>query len=269
MNSAIVIPARYGSSRFPGKPLADIRGKSMLERTWTIAKNAGADEVFITTDDDRIERAAAQFGARVVRTRPECANGTERVFESLQVLGIQPQIVLNFQGDAVLTPPWVLSELLQAMRADSRVQMATPATKLTFEKFDDIRKQKSAGVVGGTLVVFDKNKNALYFSKSPIPFVRTKIEYAPLYRHVGLYAYKYETLKQYLSLPQSDLERLEGLEQLRALENGISIKIVVVDYRDRTHWSVDSPEDLKKVEEIIDREGELFPGLSISEGVKQ
>ncbi|HEY9760774.1 MAG TPA: 3-deoxy-manno-octulosonate cytidylyltransferase [Oculatellaceae cyanobacterium] len=267
MNSAIVIPARYGSSRFPGKPLANIRGKSMLERTWTIAKSAGADEVFITTDDDRIEIAAAEFGAKVIRTRPECANGTERVFESLQVLGIEPQIVLNFQGDAVLTPSWVLSDLLAAMRADSSVQMATPATKLTFEKFDDIRKQKLAGIVGGTLVVFDKNKNALYFSKSPIPFVRTKIENAPLYRHIGLYAYRYDTLKRYLALPQSELEQLEGLEQLRALENGIPIKIVVVDYQRRTHWSVDSPEDLKKVEEIIDREGELVPDFSLSGGV--
>ena len=285
MNSVIVIPARYGSSRFPGKPLASIKGKAMLERTWLIARSAGADEVYrlhgyvgyqidlefevgesfvgldevyITTDDDRIESAAKEFGAHVVRTRPECANGTERVFECLQVIGEKPEIVLNFQGDAVLTPPWVLQELLAAMQADANVQMATPATKLSLEKFDDIKRQKAAGIVGGTLVVFDKNKNALYFSKTPIPFVRTKSENAPLYRHVGLYAYRYATLEKYLSLSESDLEKVEGLEQLRALENGIPIKIVVVDYRNRTHWSVDSPEDLIKVEEIIDREGELI-----------
>ena len=258
MQSVIVIPARYGSSRFPGKPLALIKGKAMLERTWLIAKSAQADEVFITTDDDRIESAAKDFGARVVRTRPECANGTERVYESLQKLGEKPEIILNFQGDAVLTPPWVLQELLAAMKSDSNVQMATPATRLSMEKFDDIRTQKAAGIVGGTLVVFDVNKNALYFSKSPIPFVRTKTVDAPLYRHVGLYAYRYPTLEKYLSLPESGLEKVEGLEQLRALENGIGIKVVVVDYRNRTHWSVDSPEDLKKVEEIIDDEGELI-----------
>ena len=258
MNSVIVIPARYGSQRFPGKPLELIKGKAMLERTWLIAQRANADEVIITTDDDRIEAAAKGFGARVVRTRPECANGTERVFESLQKVGEKPDIVLNFQGDAVLTPPWVLSELLDAMKSDPSVGMATPATRLSMEKFEDIRKQKAAGVVGGTLVVFDVNKNALYFSKTPIPFVRTQIDDPPLHRHVGIYAYRFATLEKYLSLPQSGLEKLEGLEQLRALENGIPIKIVVVDYRGRTHWSVDSPEDLVKVEQIIEKEGELI-----------
>lgn len=273
MKSAIVIPARFGSSRFPGKPLASIKGKAMLERTWLIARDADANEVFITTDDDRIEAAAKEFGARVLRTRPECANGTERVYESLQQLETKPEIILNFQGDAVLTPPWVLRELLAAMQADSSVQMATPATRLTMEKFEDIKRQKAAGIVGGTLVVFDKNMNALYFSKQPIPFVRTASADAPLYRHVGLYAYRYDTLAQYLTLPESGLEKVEGLEQLRALENGIPIKIVVIDYRGRTHWSVDSPDDLKKVEDIIDREGELISSLSgdgakTKEGVK-
>lgn len=265
MSSVIVIPARYGSQRFPGKPLELIKGKAMLERTWLIARSANADEVIITTDDDRIEAAAKAFGARVVRTRPECANGTERVFESLQKIGEKPDIVLNFQGDAVLTPPWVLSELLEAMKADPSVGMATPATRLSMQKFEDIRKQKAAGIVGGTLVVFDVNKNALYFSKTPIPFVRTQIEDPPLHRHVGIYAYRFATLEKYLSLPPSGLEKLEGLEQLRALENGIPIKIVVVDYRGRTHWSVDSPEDLVKVEQIIEEEGELIPELSSRE----
>ncbi len=267
MQSAIIIPARYGSQRFPGKPLALIKGKAMLERTWLIARAADADEVIITTDDERIEAAARAFGAKVVRTRPECANGTERVYESLQQLGEKPEIVLNFQGDAVLTPPWVLRDLLAAMKSDASVQMATPAVKLTMEKFDDIRKQKAAGIVGGTLVVFDVNKNALYFSKTPIPFVRTKSDDAPLYRHIGLYAYRYKTLEKYLTLPQSGLEKVEGLEQLRALENGIPIKIVVVDYNHRTHWSVDSPEDLQKVEEIIESEGELIDKAYARESV--
>jgi len=258
MHSVIVIPARYGSSRFPGKPLAVIKGKTMLERTWLIARHSGADQVFIATDDDRIELAAQEFGALVVRTRSECANGTERVFESLEQLIPKPEIVLNLQGDAVLTPPWVLKELLLAMQSDPSVKMATPATKLSLEKFEEIKRQKSLGIVGGTLVVFDKNNNALYFSKLPIPFVRSKNDSLPLYRHVGLYAYRYQTLQEYLSFPESELEKAEGLEQLRALENCIPIKIVVVDYRGRTHWSVDSPEDLKKVEQIIENEGELI-----------
>ena len=264
MNSVIVIPARYGSQRFPGKPLVLIKGKAMLERTWLIAKSALADEVIITTDDDRIEAAAKSFGALVVRTPSECSNGTERVYSALKQIGEKPDIVLNFQGDAVLTPPWVLSDLLAAMRSDATVSMATPATRLTMEKFDDIRKQKASGIVGGTLVVFDVNKNALYFSKTPIPFVRTQIDNPPLHRHVGIYAYRFSTLEKYLALPPSGLEQVEGLEQLRALENGIPIKIVVVDYRGRTHWSVDSPEDLVRVEAIIDKEGELLTDALLS-----
>ncbi len=231
----------------------------MLERTWLVAKQVKADAVLITTDDSRIEKAAREFGAQVVRTRSDCPNGTVRVFEALEQLSEEPEFVLNLQGDAVLTPPHVLQELLDTMAASPEIQIATPATRLSFEKFDDICKQKALGIVGGTLVVFDKNNNALYFSKSPIPFVRTRNEDTPLYRHIGLYAYRYNTLAKYLSLPTGPLEKAEGLEQLRALENGIPIRVVLVDYQGRTHWSVDSPEDLEKVVQIIQQEGELVP----------
>ena len=119
--------------------------------------------------------------------------------------------------------------------------------------------------MGGTLVVFDRNMNALYFSKTPIPFVRpNKLKELPLYRHIGLYAYRYETLANYLTLQPGPLEQVEGLEQLRALENGINVRVVLVDYRGRTHWSVDSPDDVSKVEAIIAREGELVPELAKS-----
>lgn len=260
MKSAIVIPARYGSSRFPGKPLALINGMPMIERTWRIASQAAADMLIVATDDDRIEDLAQGFGAQVVRTSHDCSNGTERVFEALSLTGATPDIVLNLQGDAVLTPPWVLTDLIRAMQADSSVRLATPATKLTLEQYHELANQKAKGVVGGTLVVFDKNFNALYFSKSPIPFLRpTTSEEAPLYRHIGLYAYTYEMLQQYLILPPGKLEKVEGLEQLRALENGIPIRVVIVDYKGRTHWSVDSPDDVQKVEAIIKSEGELFP----------
>ncbi len=260
MKAAIVIPARYGSSRFPGKPLAPISGKTMLERTWRIASAAGADMVVVATDDARITSAATEFGAVVVNTPSECANGTERVYEALNKLAQTPDIVLNLQGDAVLTPPWVLHDLIDVMKRDRSVMMATPAVQLTVEQYKDLASEKARGIVGGTFVVFDKHNNALYFSKSPIPFLRS-IEGAtkpPLYRHIGLYAYRYETLKQYLQLPQGPLEEIEGLEQLRALENGISIRVVVVNYKGRTHWSVDSPTDVQRVEAIIAQEGELF-----------
>lgn len=260
MQSAIVIPARYGSSRFPGKPLAPICGMPMLERTWRIAKEAKPEILIIATDDDRIEEFAKGFGAQVVRTSENCSNGTERVCEALKKLGQSPDIVLNLQGDAVLTPPWVLSELIAAMKQDASVRLATPAAKLSLQQFNDLAAQKASGIVGGTLVVFDKNFNALYFSKSMIPFLRpgSTTSDAPLYRHIGLYAYTYETLKTYLELPVGPLEKVESLEQLRALENGIPIRVVPVDYRGRTHWSVDSPDDIARVEKIIAEQGELF-----------
>lgn len=257
MKSAIVIPARWGSSRFVGKPLHPIKGISLLERTWRIASMAGAELVLIATDDERIEEHAQSFGAHTVRTSESCENGTERVFQALNNYGVKPEIILNLQGDAVLTPPWVLTELIASMKEHDS-QMATPATRLTLEQYQELAAKKAAGIVGGTLVVFDKKFNALYFSKSPIPYVRKAYPDSPLYRHIGLYAYKYETLQEYLSLPISQLEKTEGLEQLRALENCIPIKVVVVDYRGRTHWSVDSPEDVSRVEEIIESEGELF-----------
>ena len=259
MKSVIVIPARYGSSRFPGKPLEKIKGIAMIERTWRIAKQASADRVLITTDDDRIEAYSKSFGAEVVRTGDECANGTERVYEALTNVGETPEIVINLQGDAVLTPPWILDDIIAAMKSDPSVRIATPATRITLQQYQDLAKQKAKGIVGGTLVVFNKQFDAMYFSKSPIPFVRSsKDADLPLFRHIGLYGYTFAALKQYLELPMSELERIEGLEQLRALENCIPIRVVVVDYRGKTHGSVDSPEDITDVEQIIAAQGELF-----------
>ncbi len=264
MKSAIVIPARYGSSRFPGKPLETIKGIAMLERTWRIAKQVKPDLLLITTEDERIEKFAKNFGAEVVRTSHDCANGTERVYEALSLSGEKPDVVLNLQGDAVLTPPWVLEDLLEAMRSDKSVHLATPATKLSLTQYNDLASQKASGIVGGTMVVFDKNFNAMYFSKSMIPFLRptTAESESPLYRHIGLYAYTFDTLKRYLELPVGPLEKVEGLEQLRALENGIPIRVVLVDYRGRTHWSVDSLDDIGRVERIIDAQGELVEDLA-------
>lgn len=260
MKSIIVIPARYDSSRFPGKPLVKISGITMLERTWRIAKQSLADRVVIATDDSRIEDHAKSFGAEVVRTSHDCTNGTERTFEAVSQLDNQADIIVNLQGDAVLTPPWILSDVIKAMKADPSVRIATPAVKISLAEYKDLAAQKAAGIVGGTLVVFNKHSDAMYFSKSPIPFLRTlpEGEEPPLYRHIGLYAYTYSALKEYLALPAGELEKIEGLEQLRALENAIPIRIVLVDYKGRTHGSVDSPTDVPRVQEIIAAQGELF-----------
>jgi len=259
MNTVIVIPARKGSTRFPNKPMALIHGKQLLFRTWSIAKAVkNIDEVFIATDDNDIRTQAEGFGAKVIMTRPECENGTVRVFDAVKQLQDKPQIAVNLQGDAVLTPPWVIQTVVDEMQRDASIPLATPATRLDWKRYDEFVQSKSGGRVSGTLVVFDQKKNALYFSKGLIPFVRDRnVAEPPIYRHIGLYCYRYETLAKYVELKPTPLEEIEKLEQLRALENGISIRIVPVDYRGRTHWSIDNPEDVKIAESIIEREGEL------------
>jgi len=248
MQSVVIIPARYGSTRFPGKPMAQISGTSLLNRVWKIAKAAkNVDEVYIATDDKRILEHLESFGAKAVMTKPECPNGSFRCMEAVENLKIRPDIVINLQGDAVLTPPWIIEEVINEFKKDNNVQIASPAVRLT-----------KGSKTGGTLVVFDLKKDALYFSRAKIPFNRDDQETVQgLYRHIGIYGYKLNALKQYVGFKSTPLEEIEKLEQLRALENGMKIRMVVVDYKGRTHWAVDRPEDIDIVEEIIKKEGEL------------
>ena len=261
MKVIIVIPARYGSTRFPGKPLAPVSGKSLLQRTWSIGKAVEhVDEVFIATDDDRIAEHGKSFGAQIIMTK-ECSNGTERAYEAITKASLSPDIIINLQGDAVLTPPWIIQSIVDAMIADPSIQLATPATRLTWPQYEKLVASKASGQAGGTTVTFDKNNNALYFSKAIIPFLRNRngddSGEPPVFRHIGLYGYSRQCLEQYLKLKPTILEKSEGLEQLRALENGIPIKVVLVDYRGRSHWAIDSPEDVRVAESIIEKEGEL------------
>jgi len=264
MQSVIIIPARYGSTRFPGKPLAQILGRSLLERTWLIAKAVlGIDQVYVATDDERIVSHTKEFGGEAIMT-PPCENGTERALAALKAAKLKPDVVINLQGDAVLTPPTVIQPILDILQADATIDIATPATRMRMEAYEELCKQKQAGNAGGTLVTFDKNGRALYFSKSPIPYIRKIDQFLkrpasefPVFRHIGLYGYRYSALERYVGLPASPLELSEGLEQLRALENGMYMRVVEVNYGNRTHWSVDSPDDAKLVEQIILKEGEL------------
>jgi 3-deoxy-manno-octulosonate cytidylyltransferase (CMP-KDO synthetase) len=258
--NVIIIPARYQSSRFPGKPLKLVKGHSLIYRVWSIAKTIkGVDEVYIATDHADIQTHALGFGAKVLMTK-ECNNGTERSFAALSLLANKPDIILNLQGDAVLTPPWVIQALIDAMITNPQLEITTPATLINKKQYSLMEKTKLKGEVGGTMVVCDKDLNAMYFSKSMIPYLRdTQMESPPLYRHIGLYAYRYAALKSYISLPSTPLEKLEGLEQLRVLENGKPIRVVLVDYKGHTHASIDSPEDVIRVEQLIETEGELVP----------
>jgi 3-deoxy-manno-octulosonate cytidylyltransferase (CMP-KDO synthetase) len=266
MKNIIVIPARFGSSRLPGKPLAQIKGHSLLYRVWMLAKNAqNIDEVFIATDDKRIQDHAQDFGAHVLMTNSDYSTGTDRVYGAVQQLGQKPDMIINLQGDAVLTPPWIIQSLINGLINESRVKMATLATHLSWTQYDDLVQSKITSKSSGTTVTFDKNGDALYFSKNIIPYIRNRSNselisdlMSPVFKHIGMYGYRYDALEEFVRLPQSPLEKIESLEQLRMLENGIKIRVVVVDTKGRTMWSIDSPEDVLKVEDIIEREGELL-----------
>lgn len=260
MNTIIVIPARYGSSRFPGKPVAPIMGSSLLERVWRIGKAVeGVSKVVVATDDTRIIEHVRSFGGEAVMTSESCANGSERVYEATKNLGSTADVIVNLQGDAVLMPPWVIGALVDAMRKDPSVDIATPAVRLNAEQYKSMSAMKGSGVVSGTTVTFAKNGNALYFSKGIIPFVRRipSSGEPPIFQHIGVYAYRAEALKRYIGLSQGMFEEVEQLEQLRALEHGMPIRVVQVSLQGRTMWSVDNPQDVDRVEEIIRAEGEL------------
>lgn len=260
MNVHIIIPARYGSTRFPGKPLALIAGVPLLQRVWAIGVSvAGKDNVTVTTDDEGIASFCAQKGVACVLTDPALPSGTARVQAALQQLSQAIDRIINLQGDAVLTPPWVIRAVMDEMERETPVGIFTPAVRMTKDVLDKLRAAKAAGEVGGTTVAFDKNHDALYFSKSIIPFVREGSENPPVYRHIGLYGYRRAVLAQLLALPEGPLEKAEKLEQLRALENGLKIRVVEVDYKSRSHTGVDSEPDARRAEAIIAAEGELLP----------
>jgi 3-deoxy-manno-octulosonate cytidylyltransferase (CMP-KDO synthetase) len=258
MSAAIIIPARYGSSRFPGKPLQIIAGLSMLERVWRIARaTRHRARVVIATEDARILAHAASFGAEAVLTASDCRNGTERVHEAVARLGLQENIIVGLQGDAVLTPPFVLDALIEELEASPDIDIATPAIRLDAKSLSDFIAHKKISPTSGTTVVFDLDRNALYFSKSVIPFPGRDAS-APVHRHIGLYGFRRAGLDKFVAATPTPLERIEGLEQLRALEHGLTLRVVVVDYEGRTHASVDTREDVAVVEALIAAEGELI-----------
>lgn len=257
---AIVIPARFNSKRLPGKPMMLIRNVSLLERVWRIAKAVrGVSEVYIATDDQRIADHAAQFGGKALMTLPDLATGTDRVHAALAMIDPRPDAVINLQGDALLTPPWVVQALVDEFHADPEIAMVTAAVRCDWAQLAEIEALKRESPSSGTLVTLDLSGRALYFSKAIIPFLRNRDrDPPPVHRHIGIYGYRADMLERLAALPQSPLECAEQLEQLRALENGIPIKVALVDYRGRTHGSVDSPSDIPVVEAIIEREGELL-----------
>ncbi|MCC6008335.1 MAG: 3-deoxy-manno-octulosonate cytidylyltransferase [Rhodobacteraceae bacterium] len=261
MRVVIAIPARYGSTRYPGKPLAALRGaggttRSLIERSWMAAQAAaralpGGAQVVVATDDARIAAVARGFGADVAMTSTDCRNGTERCAEL--AAAVEADVVVNLQGDAPLTPPWFVSALVAAMAADGSVQVATPVLRCDAEALAAFRADRRAGRVGGTTAVFGAGGDALYFSKEVLPFLPEGED--EVWHHVGVYAYRPEALARYARLAPGRLEMLEGLEQLRFLENGLPVRCVPVEARGRVFWELNNPEDVARLESVFAREG--------------
>ncbi len=262
MNTVIFIPARYPSQRFPGKPLAMLTGaagekRSLIHRSWEAALAVpGVDAVYVLTDDERIAEAARAFGADILMTSERPRNGTERCAEAIPLLDVTPDIIVNLQGDAPLTPPHYVEALITVMQADDTIQMATPVLRTEPENLTALQADRKAGRVGATTAVFRETGDALYFSKEVLPFADKAAETGiPVFHHVGCYAYRPEALAAYASLPQGPLETAEGLEQLRFLENGIPVRCVEVEARGRAFWELNNPSDIPLIEDIMKREG--------------
>ena len=270
MKTVIVIPARYQSSRLPGKPLAMIKGQTMLQRVVRIAQAAAQGlsnvSILVATDDERIKKHCDELVIASVMTPPEAPSGTDRVADAIRQLNNKPDFILNLQGDAPLTPPDFLRAMIDNFAA-APCDVITPVTQLTWEQLDKLRQQKAVTPLSGTTAVFDeKTGNAFWFSKQIIPALRNEQTLraqpgkSPVYRHIGIYGYALPMLDQYVQLPESRFEKLEGLEQLRLLENGFTIRCVPVDYKNRASMSgVDSPDDIRRAEELISRHRELLP----------
>jgi 3-deoxy-manno-octulosonate cytidylyltransferase (CMP-KDO synthetase) len=261
MNTVVFIPARYASTRYPGKPLVELTGatgekKSLIRRSWEAAKAVeGIDAVYVLTDDDRIRAASEAFGAEVIMTSSEARNGTERCAEGVAKLPEVPEIVVNLQGDAPLTPAWFVSDLVAHMKAHPEAQMATPVLLTDPETLANFVTDRKEGRVGGTTAVMRGDGTALYFSKEVLPYVGSLESPPQVWHHVGCYAYRPNALEAYANWPEGPLEKAEGLEQLRFLENGWPVDCVAVEGRGRVFWELNNPVDVARIEGVLKKEG--------------
>jgi 3-deoxy-manno-octulosonate cytidylyltransferase (CMP-KDO synthetase) len=238
-----IIPARFASTRFPGKALVDIGGKSMIQRVYEQAKKSRSlNKIIVATDDQRILDHVISFGAEAVMTSEDHASGTDRCFEALGHVKEFYQYIINIQGDEPFIEPQQIDELAEALQDNVEIATQMIAAKNKEELFDS----------GEAKIVLNENNEALYFSRSPIPFIRNVSEenwhlHHTFYRQVGMYAYRKDILKKITQLPVSSLEKAESLEQLRWLQNGFKIKCVLTKYKSHC---VDVPEDVERLRNL-------------------
>ena len=238
MNVTAIIPSRYESKRFPGKALADIEGKTMIQRVYEQAQKSDLiNSVHVATDSEAIQTSVQEMGGNVVMTSDQCRSGTDRVAEAARTLNLEENdVVVNIQGDQPLLPPECLNDLVQPFFARPGLAMATLAHPLTDEKeIDDPNNVK---------VIFDGAGFAIYFSRARIPYNRDETQAVQYYKHIGIYAYTNGFLQKFSHLPHSPLEHIEKLEQLRVIESGHKIQVTVTKYDSP---SVDDPADIQKI----------------------
>lgn len=241
----VIIPSRFGSVRFPGKPLANIHGKPLIQRVYEQARRVpGLAGIYVATDDSRIQDCVEGFGGQVVMTSPDHPSGSDRLAEAADILGLGPRdLVVNIQGDQPLFPPQLIVHMAALADRDCSAVMVTPARRLT-----DLELAQDPNLVK---VVFNHRGRALYFSRSPLPYWRNG-EKPYFYKHIGIYVYRVEFLKDFVTLPPGRWEQAEKLEQLRALEYGYPVHVVETE---EDTLEVDTPEDLARAEEFFRKGG--------------
>jgi 3-deoxy-manno-octulosonate cytidylyltransferase (CMP-KDO synthetase) len=244
MQKVAIIPARYGSTRFPGKPLALIAGKPMIQRVYELAQEVPElEEVYVATDDSRIAECVQAFGGKWILTSDQHISGSDRLAEAARIVHLaEDAMVVNIQGDQLVFPPRLIVELIASLQADPEAAMSTPIFR-----FNDPAIAANPNVVK---TVFDRHHYALYFSRSPIPCYRDSQGTPFFYKHIGIYVYRQEFLQRFVSLPPGTWEAAEKLEQLRALEHGYKIRVVETTLET---LEVDTPEDAGKAEAYLGR----------------
>lgn len=258
VKAIIIVPARMGATRFPGKMLAPLAGVPVVAYTAKAAKCVrGAASVYVATDDELIAAAAQREGVEALMTSAACRNGSERVAEAyaqLAARGESADVVINLQGDAPLTPHWIVEDIIAAFE-NPAVKVATPVVRCTAETLALFRADRARGMVGGTTAVLSQSGKALYFSKEVLPF-NGQTEVMDVWHHVGLYAFRPDALMEYPKLPVGPLEIAEGLEQMRFLENDRPIQAVPVEGRGYPFWEVNNPPDIGRIESLLAEKGD-------------
>lgn len=263
MNIALIIPARYGSTRFPGKPLVKICGESMLSRVVNVGRSIQKKYPEITlavaTEDERIKAHCEDIDVRCIMTSDACLTGSDRILEAAMTLETTPDFVIGLQGDAPFTPLHVIEEIIKvANDPSSDAQVITPVIPLRWSELDALREQKKVTPFSGTTAIINKDNKALWFSKNILPAIRKEENlrktdtFSPVHQHLGIYGYRLSTLKTFVSLEQGYYEQLEGLEQLRLVENNIPITAVPVEVDlGLAQAGIDSPEDVVRAEKML------------------